>query len=435
MSLDSTRPADTLTDTQLRATAVPVSNASLPLPTGASTEATLALIKAKTDNIDVLVSTRTKPADQQHVIVDSSSSVAVTGALTDSELRATAVPISAASLPLPTGASTAAKQPALGTAGTASADVISVQGIASMTALKVDGSAVTQPVSGTVTTSPPANASTNVAQVAGTATDVNSGNKSAGTIRVVLATDQPALTNKLLVTPDSVALPANQSVNISQINAVTPLMGNGVTGTGSPRVTIASDNTPFPVYLDEKSTITYKGRVSTFRTPGRAGTAGQKIFAIHNASGSTKIVTVRKLTVDLAVTVVKAVTVLPPAIRAYRVTVLPTNGTAGTKVARDSALSSNASVTVFQDASADGTSSASALTATLPAGNVITQTFAPRLITAAGYEPFDRETFLDGDSSITLRALEGLVLMLDYPLATQNPITDMWLVSCEWDEV
>jgi hypothetical protein len=50
---------------------------------------------------------------------------------------------------LPTGAATAAKQPALGTAGTASADVLTVQGIASMTALKVDGSAVTQPVSGT----------------------------------------------------------------------------------------------------------------------------------------------------------------------------------------------------------------------------------------------------------------------------------------------
>jgi hypothetical protein len=51
------------------------------------------------------------------------------------------------SISLPTGAATSAKQPALGTAGTASADVITVQGIASMTALKVDGSAVTQPVS------------------------------------------------------------------------------------------------------------------------------------------------------------------------------------------------------------------------------------------------------------------------------------------------
>ncbi len=44
---------------------------------------------------------------------------------------------------------------------------------------------------------------TNINQVGGTATDTNSGNKSAGTLRVVLATDQPALTNKLLVTPDA----------------------------------------------------------------------------------------------------------------------------------------------------------------------------------------------------------------------------------------
>lgn len=59
---------------------------------------------------------------------------------------------------LPTGAATAAKQPALGTAGTASADVITVQGIASMTALKVDGSAVAQPVtdnSGSLTVDAP----------------------------------------------------------------------------------------------------------------------------------------------------------------------------------------------------------------------------------------------------------------------------------------
>lgn len=60
--------------------------------------------------------------------------------------------ISAVSLPLPSGASTAAKQPAIGIAGSASADVITVQGVTSMTALKVDGSGVTQPVSGSLTT-------------------------------------------------------------------------------------------------------------------------------------------------------------------------------------------------------------------------------------------------------------------------------------------
>jgi len=177
-------------------------------------------------------------------------------------------------------------------------------------------------------------------------------------------------------------------------------------------------------------------RTSTFRTPGRAGTTGQKVFSLHNATGSTKVVRVRMVAVDLVATVVKAVTVLPPVIRLWKVTVLPTNGTALTKVPMDSgAAASNASITVLGDASADGTSSGSALTATLPAGTVVTQEFAPRLITAAGYEMFDRTTFLEGeDEWVTLRALEGVVVFLDYVLATQNPTTDMWVVTCEWDE-
>jgi hypothetical protein len=99
----------------------------------------------------------------------------------------------------------------------------------------------TQPVSGTVTTTPPSNASTNVAQVAGTTTDTNSGSKSAGTIRVVLATDQPALTNKLLVTPDSVALPANQSVNVAQVAGTTTDTNSGSKSAGTLRVVLATD--------------------------------------------------------------------------------------------------------------------------------------------------------------------------------------------------
>jgi uncharacterized integral membrane protein len=179
---------------------------------------------------------------------------------------------------------------------------------------------------------------------------------------------------------------------------------------------------------------TYRGRCSTFRTPGIAGTAGQKIFAIHNATGSTKLVKVNKIRVDLTCTVVKAVTVLPPVVRVHRVTVLPTNGTAGSKVAKDSALSSSASVTVFQGASADGTASGTALTATIPAGSCIDEEFAPRLITAAGYEMSDRMEFDFHDDEIVLRALEGIVVFLDYTLATQNPTTDMWTVMCDWDE-
>ena len=63
----------------------------------------------------------------------------------------TTQPVSATALPLPTGASTAAKQPALGTAGTPSADVISVQGVSGGTPQPVSdgGSSIT--VDGTVT--------------------------------------------------------------------------------------------------------------------------------------------------------------------------------------------------------------------------------------------------------------------------------------------
>lgn len=124
----------------------PVSAVSLPLPTGAATETTLAGIKTGTDKIPASPSVdRTTAAAPNAARLSDGS--AFYKATTPSDTQ----PVSAASLPLPTGAATSAKQPSLGTAGTPSADVITVQGVSSMTALKVDGSAVTQPISGTVT--------------------------------------------------------------------------------------------------------------------------------------------------------------------------------------------------------------------------------------------------------------------------------------------
>ncbi len=87
--------------------------------------------------------------------------------------------------------------------------------------------------------SAPSNMSINNNQLAGTAIDVNSGNKSAGTQRVVLATDQPALTNKLLVTPD--ALPANQSVNCNQVAGTAVDVNSGTKSAGTQRIVIATD--------------------------------------------------------------------------------------------------------------------------------------------------------------------------------------------------
>ena len=61
---------------------------------------------------------------------------------------------------------------------------------------------------------------------AGTVLSTGTGAGGAGIPRVTVSSDS--------------SLAANQSVNISQINAVTPLMGTGLTGTGSPRVTLAT---------------------------------------------------------------------------------------------------------------------------------------------------------------------------------------------------
>jgi hypothetical protein len=84
-----------------------------------------------------------------HVITSTTISSAAVIALTTAghvlvDGSGVTQPISALSLPLPSDAAIASKQPALGTAGTASADVISVQGVASMTPVAISTSTALQ---------------------------------------------------------------------------------------------------------------------------------------------------------------------------------------------------------------------------------------------------------------------------------------------------
>lgn len=112
-----------------------------------------------------------------------------------------------------------------------------------------------------------------ITKLAGTATAVNSGNTSAGTLRVVLATDQPALTNKLLVTPD-----ANSSINISQIAAGTAITG-GVTGSLATGGNVAHDgvNSGNPDY--------FGGEAIAFGTNPTAVAAGDRTKFYGTRSG------------------------------------------------------------------------------------------------------------------------------------------------------
>lgn len=204
---------------------------------------------------------------------------------------------------------------------------------------------------------------------------------------------------------------------------------SGIEARGYRRGALAADGWDQYVIPVQDRIVSYRGRAGTFRIPGLAGTTGQKLLSIHNAVASTVLVDVEQITLDVYQTAAKLVA--PPILRAHRVTVLPTGGAALGKVAEDTALTSSASVTLLQGASADGTGAA--LTATIPAASILTQEHVPRAFTLAGYEPADRIEFL-GAGAITLRALEGLVLNLDYTVATSNPITDMYVLGIRWSE-
>lgn len=174
----------------------------------------------------------------------------------------------------------------------------------------------------------------------------------------------------------------------------------------------------------------FSGRAATFRIAGAAGTSGQNLFSLFNAAGSAVIVDLETVAFDVYQTAARVVE--PPVARLYRVTAAPTGGAALPKVAMDSAQSSSASVALLQGASAEkGTT---AITATVAASGLITQEVVARALTLVGYEQFDRTEFINDQRPVTLRAGEGVVLRLDYSVATSNPVTDMYIVTARWSE-
>jgi hypothetical protein len=209
--------------------------------------------------------------------------------------------------------------------------------------------------------------------------------------------------------------------------------GTALVGANIDYTPIATDKMGQIYVNPENNKVLFRGRAGSFRTLGRAGTAGQKILAIHNATGSSITVQVNKIVVDMWCTVVKAVTVAPPIVRIRKFTAVPTNGNTITKNKIGGTTTSSASCTVWNDSSADGTGSATTLTVTLPGGTIVDQLVCPRVITAVGEIDTNPMKF-EYSSGIQLAALEGICVFLDYTVATQNPITDMWVASVEWEE-
>ena|ERR1700719_802221 len=118
------------------------------------------------------------------------------------------------SLPLPTGASTAAKQPALGTAGSPSTDVISIQGVVSGTAV---------PVSGTVSTNPSIATRSDTYTTAATGTTVNVSTTSAKTFSIHIKGTGAAATLWNVVLEGSL-----DNVNFTTVLTHTNTTGDGI---------------------------------------------------------------------------------------------------------------------------------------------------------------------------------------------------------------
>lgn len=219
-----------------------------------------------------------------HVIADTGSTTAVTGTVTaNATLSAETTKV-------------------IGTVNVAAAQTIATTNAGTF--------AVQAAQSGTYTVQPGNTANTTAWKVDNTAAiALNTGTRSATTQRVTIATD------------DTVALTANQSMNVSQINGVAPLMGNGITGTGSPRVTIASDNTPFSIKETDQTAVTNSpiGNVSLGTSLGKtnvlktgvlvttATTADQVILTYTVTAGKTLYVLCYDLSMSLTVAAVTPV--------------------------------------------------------------------------------------------------------------------------------
>ena len=71
-----------------------------------------------------------------------------------------------------------------------------------------------------------------IASIAGTTADTNSGNKSAGTLRMVIATDQPQLTNALKVDGSAVTQPVSIAATVT--GAVAGTVAHAASDSGNP---------------------------------------------------------------------------------------------------------------------------------------------------------------------------------------------------------
>lgn len=199
-------------------------------------------------NRNIYTTIRDAAGNERGVNVTAGNALTVDASATTQPISGTVTANAGTNLNTSALLTTAAHDAVFGTAGTADSQVMSVQGIASMTPLQVQSNSAnlaTETTLGSVLTS------TNFAAAFGTAGAADSQVMSvqgvasmtplqvqSNSANIATQTTAAAIQTAVEIIDNAIS---GSGVNISQINGVTPLMGAGNTGTGSPRVTIATD--------------------------------------------------------------------------------------------------------------------------------------------------------------------------------------------------
>ena len=274
---------------------------SVSLPTGAATSALQTTANTSLSNIEGKLGSlgQKAMAGSAPVVIASDQS---------------AIPVSAASLPLPSGAATETTLSALNTKVPANLTVTA-------TRLLVDGSGVTQPVSGSVSVSnfpatqnvavtsalPAGNNNIGDVDVASLPVAFNAGIASATTQRVVIASDQTAIpvTGTLSATITGVATETKQdtgNTSLASIDSKLPALSGGrvpvdIGGSGS--ITITSGTVTVSNEVEIKNDVGNPVPVSASSLPLPTGAATESTLSALNTKVPANLtVTATRLLVD-----------------------------------------------------------------------------------------------------------------------------------------
>jgi hypothetical protein len=299
----SNQSAIPVTGTFFQATQ-PVSAVSLPLPSNAASETggNLATIKTNTDKLDIALSAlrdALRGASSKTLTdvvtaltglsVSITGSVAVTGPLTDTQLRATPVPVS-------------------GTVAATQSGTWTVQpgNTANTTAWKVDGSAVTQPVSGTFwqLTQPISAATLPLPSAASTSTKQSDGSQKTqvvdGAGNVIGATTNaldiniksgnPATMTATQATGSNLHVVVDTAPSTAVTVASLPLPSNAAIETGGNLATIAGKDFATSAKQDTGNTSLASIKTDVDRIPAQGAALTAASLPVNIASDQTVIV-------------------------------------------------------------------------------------------------------------------------------------------------